>query len=341
MARAKARDDQEEWHRLKQEQRKVRVGLSEDPNFRRLSYVRYADDFLLAFIGPKAEAEDIKQQISKFLGTNLKLTMSEEKTLITHAATEKARFLGYDLKVIHDDQAVSTGANVFGKHTKRAINGKLRLEVPMDRIMDMRRKFMDGEKVTHRKEQLTNDDYSIVTWFDAIFRGFANYYAMAHDRARKLLPLKYVVETSMLKTLANKHRSTVSKIARKYKVRVDTPRGKRKAFRVVVERPGKEPLTATFGGYSLGREQGPKVNTDAMPRWWWNSRTEILQRMLADKCEYCGKEGPCEVHHIRKLAPLLKRRGLAGWKKMMAMRKRKTLALCRECHDRIHAGTLD
>jgi group II intron reverse transcriptase/maturase len=341
MARAKAQGNQEEWYRLKQEQREVRVGLANDPNFRRLTYVRYADDFLLAFIGSKAEAEGIKGQIGEFLGTNLKLTMSEEKTLITHAATDKARFLGYDLKVIHDDQAISTGSNALGKHTKRAINGKLRLEVPMERVTAMRGKFMEGEKVVHRKEQLTNGDYSIVTWFDAIFRGFANYYAMAHDRARKLLPLKYVVETSMLKTLANKHRSTVSEIARKYKVRVDTPHGKRKAFRVVVERPNKKPLVATFGGYSLGWEQGPKVITDVMPRWWRNSRTEILQRMLADKCEYCGKEGPCEVHHIRKLAPLLKRKGLAGWKKMMAMRKRKTLALCRECHDKIHAGTLD
>ena len=66
-----------------------------DPKYRRLKYVRYADDFLLGFSGPRAEAEEIKQQLEKFLGENLKLELSQTKTLITHARTEAARFLGY------------------------------------------------------------------------------------------------------------------------------------------------------------------------------------------------------------------------------------------------------
>ena len=66
-----------------------------DPNYRRLKYVRYADDFLLGFIGPRSEAEEIKQHLGRFLEEELKLHLSETKTLITHARSEAARFLGY------------------------------------------------------------------------------------------------------------------------------------------------------------------------------------------------------------------------------------------------------
>jgi hypothetical protein len=180
-----------------------------------------------------------------------------------------------------------------------------------------------------------------VVWFEQAFRSFAEYYGMAAGRAKKLLPLKWVVETSMLKTLANRHRMSVSRIARKYKVWIETPEGRRKAVCVVVERPGKEPLVATFGGYSLGRDRARKPIEETMIRWWWNARTEILERMLANRCEYCEKEAPCEVHHIRKVGPLLRKKGLAGWKKLMAIRNRKTLVLCRDCHDKLHAGELD
>jgi group II intron reverse transcriptase/maturase len=341
MAKAKADGDEKRWWELKQQQRTVRCGLPTDPNYRRLRYVRYADDFILAFIGTKAEAEDIKAKVGTLLRDALRLEMSAEKTLVTHAATAKARFLGYDIKVQYPDDVITPSKNRHGTHAARKTNGKIRLEVPMDKVMAFRKNFTEAGKVVHRKDQLANDDYSIVVWFEQAFRGFAEYYGMAVDRAKKLLPLKWVVETSMLKTLAGKHRMTVSQIARKFKAWIDTPAGRRKAFRVVVERPGKAPLVATFGGYSLGRDREGKPIKETMTRWWWHARTEILERMLADQCEYCDAKGPCEVHHIRKVGPLLRKKGLAGWKKLMAMRNRKTLVLCRACHDKLHAGKLD
>ena len=65
--------------------------------------MRYADDFLLGFIGPRDEAEAIKRRIGEFLRDQLKLELSEEKTLITHARTEHARFLGYDICIRQRD----------------------------------------------------------------------------------------------------------------------------------------------------------------------------------------------------------------------------------------------
>ena len=69
-----------------------------DPNYRRLHYVRYADDFLLGFAGPRSEAVQIKEELTQFLRDSLNLELSPEKTLITHAGTQSARFLGYDLQ---------------------------------------------------------------------------------------------------------------------------------------------------------------------------------------------------------------------------------------------------
>ncbi|MDQ5854579.1 MAG: reverse transcriptase domain-containing protein [Chloroflexota bacterium] len=339
LRRAKKTGDMQEWKRLKQQQRLLPAGMPDDPDYRRLAYVRYADDFVLAFIGPKAEAIAIKDQLRHFLREALKLEMSDEKTVITHAKSDKAHFLGYDLKIIQDNGQLSTSGAPHRRYPRRAINGKLRLEMPADKVRAVNQQFMAGGKIVHRKEQLENDDFSIVTWYGAMYRGLANYYCMAHDRARKMAKVQYVMETSMLKPLANKHRSTVTKMAKKYKVWVDTPNGKRKAFQVRVRRDGRKDLVATFGGISLAREQQPI--RDIQDRWWWNARTEILDRLQAEVCEYCGTTERCEVHHIRKLAPLFKRKNLNQWQKLMAMKRRKTLVLCRGCHMKLHAGRLD
>jgi len=74
-----------------------------DPDYRRLRFCRYADDFLLGFVGPKEEAEEIKHRLRTFLQEELTLELSEAKTLITHAKTETARFLNYEIHTIQED----------------------------------------------------------------------------------------------------------------------------------------------------------------------------------------------------------------------------------------------
>jgi hypothetical protein len=297
-----------------------------------------ATRLLLSFIGPKSEAEDIKQQIGDFLKSTLKLQLSEEKTLITHARTEKARFLGYDLSIMHENNQMSAGRNLANRFYGRSINGGVTLSVPWKKIEAKCHEFMKGDRIRKRLDQIANEDFSIVAWYGIVFRGVAEYYCMAHDRAKKLSKLKNVMQTSMLKTLAAKHKTTVSAMAGKYGVQLQTPEGEYKAYQVVIQREGKFPLIATFGGFSLKRQD--KAINDA-PTRNRNGRTEILERLLADKCEHCGKEGDCEVHHIRKLAALLKQKKITGWKRLMVIRRRKTLVLCQECHSALHAGKLE
>jgi group II intron reverse transcriptase/maturase len=331
MLKAKEAGDEVLWNRLKAEQRSIPVGQHDDDQFRRLTYVRYADDFILSFCGPKAEAEGIKTKIGGFLRETLGLEMSEEKTLITHAK-ETARFLGYDISIMHDDGMMSAAHNRFGTFRKRSINGLVKLTVPWGKIEAKCGEFTIDGKVRKRMDQMANEDFSIVAWYGIVFRGVAEYYCMAHDRARKLAKLKYVMQTSMLKTLAAKHKTTVNAMASKYR----TIRGEHVAYEVKVERPGRKPLVATFGGFPLKRQDKEIKDQISRNR---NGRTEILERLLADKCENCGAEGDCQVHHVRKIANLLKRKGeRPGWVDMMILRSRKTLVLCRTCHSDLHAG---
>jgi group II intron reverse transcriptase/maturase len=337
MLKAKRDGDTETWRRLKLEQRSTQVAIHNDEHYRRLTYVRYADDFILSLSGPKTDAEDIKSQIKTFLRDTLKLELSEEKTLITHAK-DTARFLGYDISIMKDDGQMVGTKNGRSNFRKRSINGLVKLTVPWDKIDAKCREFMIDGKPRKRMDQMANDDFSIVAWYGIVFRGVAEYYCMAHDRAKKLTKLNYVMQTSMLKTLAAKHKTSVNAMAAKYKVQALDPRtGEfRTAFKVVVERPRKHPLIAQYGGFSLKR-QDKEINDDVSRNR--NGRTEILERLLADKCENCGTEGDCQVHHVRKLADLLKRKGdRPGWIDMMILRSRKTLVLCRKCHSELHTG---
>src|SRR5438552_3698141 len=180
-----------------------------DPDYRRLKYVRYADDFLLGFNGPRSEAEEIKQELSTFLREELKLHLSEEKTLITHARSEAARFLGYEITTLHCDT----------KRTKRrdrdvpsrSSNGGIGLRIPKDILEAKCQRYMRGEKVMHRPELEYDSDYQIVLTYQLEFRGIANYYRLAYNM-HTLKRLKWVRETSLTKTLAHKFKVIVAKI---------------------------------------------------------------------------------------------------------------------------------
>jgi hypothetical protein len=148
------------------------------------------------------------------------------------------------------------------------------------------------------------------------------------------------METSMLKTLAGKHRSTVTAMARKHKTTIETPAGTRTVFQVTVDRDrGRKPLVARFGGISLKRVR-TAVLTDQRPVMASARRNELIHRLLAEHCEICETRTNLEVHHVRKLADLNKpgRRPKPDWMHLMAKRRRKTLGICRPCHEDIHAG---
>ena len=324
-------------HKLAEQLRKQMQRLPSrdplDPDYRRLRYVRYADDFVLGFIGPKAEAKQIKESLETFLHDSLKLELSREKTLITNATSQAARFLGYELV----NQQTNTCLDPNGR---RSVNGHIGLRVPAKVIEQHCRAYMRNGNPAHRPYLLNDDDYTIISRYQAEFRGVIQYYLMAVN-VFHLGRLQWVMEWSLAKTLANKHQATSRRIFRRYKSTIQTEYGPRACLKVEVQRgDGKRPLVAQFGGIPLKRKR-QAVLTDQKPQRYRTERNELIKRLLADKCELCGSTVNVEVHHIRALRDLnvKGRRGKPKWVQIMAARKRKTLVVCRTCHLNAHDGS--
>jgi hypothetical protein len=292
--------------------------------------VRYCDDFLLGFAGPRREAEEIKARIRTFLREQLKLELSESKTLITHATSQAAHFLGYEIKAQHADTKIT--------RNRRVVNGAIGLYVPKTVIRARCARYTRKGKPAYRGLLLHDEDFTIVAKYGSEYRGFVQYYLLAQDVFR-LARLRWVMETSMLKTLARKHKSTVTTMAHKYKTTIDTGAGARTCFQVTVPREGKKPLVARFGGIPLKRQR-TAVITDRNPPLATTHRNELIHRLLAQQCELCQSPDGLHVHHIRKLADLDKpgRPEKPTWIRLMAKRRRKTLVVCAPCHHDIHTG---
>ncbi len=299
----------------------------QDPDYARLRYARYADDFLLGFIGTKEEAMEIKSEIRDWLRDNLKLELSEEKTLISHARTEAARFLGYEVSVSWSD-------------SRPSVNGKIRLAIPGDKVRGACSRDMRDGKPVHRAELVNDSDVDVIARYGTEYRGLMNSYILAPNVAR-MTAVHWVMRRSLLRTLANKHRSSVAKMVRKFSATTMTNDGPRKCIRLIIPREGKEPWVATFGGIPFRRKKDA-VLIDEVVQPIFNPRTELLQRLQADRCEICESRDGVQVHHIRKLADLQRKgRTLDRFERVMAGRRRKTLVLCRKCHADVHAGRRD
>ena len=331
IAQARRRGDHAALRALRKQLHSLPSADPEDPGYRRLRYVRYADDILFGFAGPKAEAEEIKHRLAQFLRDDLKLELSEQKTLITHARTEAARFLGYEITVQHSNQTLT--------HGRRATNGAIGLRVPRDVIKAKCSRYMARGKSERQPALKNEEDYAIISRYGAEYRGIVQYYLLAGDVWR-LGRLHWVMQTSLLKTLACKYDSSVLKMNRKYAATVETSHGPRKCLQVIVERgAGRKPLVARFGGIPLIRQKNA-VLRDREPVPAANPRRELIDRLLAGRCEICGQAEKVQVHQIRKLSDL-DRPGQPNqpeWMRIMTKRRRKTLVVCAACHANIHPG---
>ncbi len=224
-----------------------------------------------------------------------------------------------------------------GRDKRRSLNGKIGLRVPQRVTEEKCQAYMEEGKPRHRAELTNDSDFTIIAKYQAEYRGLVEYYRMAYNLSG-LGKLKWVMEQSLVKTLANKHKTTAAAICRKHRAKATTRGRAYKILQAKVERTGKEPLIATWGGIPL--TWSLKAQLDDQPQRVWGSRTELEKRLLADECEYCGSTDNLEVHHIRALKDLNRHKGreLPEWVKLMAARQRKTMVVCRNCHQDITYG---
>lgn len=326
--------------RLEQERRQMPSQDVNDPNFRRLHYIRYADDFLLGFTGSKAEAEQIKAEIGAFLREKLGLEMSASKTLITHARTEHAKFLGYAVSVYHADDKLSPRATT--KTVTRSVNSVIRLGIPYGLVDELCKRYMRNGKPIHEAGMLFQSDADIIDAYQKRFRGIAEYYKFAVDR-HHLGKLKYIMEQSLVSTLAGKFKTSGTHIYAKYKGKREVNGREYKTLQVEVP-TSRGSTTIYWGAIPL---KVVKVGTETIEDVLFlgrgkNLRSDLIQRLKADTCELCGRKQKCEVHHVHKLADLRKRwqgrKAKPEWVIRMIAMQRKSLIVCKDCHRDIHAG---
>lgn len=325
----------QEIKRLELEQTKMHRTDPMDENFKRLRYVRYADDFLIGVIGSKEDCVKLKNELSKFLMNHLKLTLSQEKTLITNSS-KFARFLSYDITMLR-----SSNVKTCADGAKRRVwNMKPMLYVPKEKwvnnLLEKKALRIDSKtqewKSHHRPELIRISDLEILMIYNAEIRGLYNYYKLA-ENASVIQKYKYIMEYSMYKTLANKFKLSVPKIINKYNINGE--------FGIKVKRKdGKEKIHFLYNkGFKKIKVISSESKLDEIFEFQkLAGKTSLIQRLEAEKCEWCGKKEQLEIHHVRKLKDL---KGKAHWEKIMIARKRKTMALCKECHINLHKGKLD
>ena len=263
---------------------------------------------------------------------HLKLELSESKTLITHARTQAARFLGYDLVVLQNDRKLD-------RRGHRCINGQIGLRVPPDVLQQKRALYMRHGKPIHRAELLHDTPFSIVAQYQQEYRGVVDYYRLAYN-LHAFNRVKWVMERSLVQTLAYKLGLSVRTVYLRYQRTLQTEAGPRVGLQITVEREdGRKPLMARWGGISLARKR--QATLDDTPIRICGPRSELATRLMAETCDLCGAQGAVEVHHVRALKDL-RRPGQAArpfWIQVMAARQRKTLVTCHPCHQAIHRGT--
>jgi len=326
---------QTEIDRLSAEMRNLPSLDMTDPNFKRLKFCRYADDFTLGVTGSLADAQCIMQQVKDFIAQELLLEVNEDKTKVQHIEAG-CRFLGYEVRAMAKGRLTKYAKD--GRHTiRRTTNAQVSLYVPED----VAPKFCQthaygdyqGPESMHRKNLLALSEPEIIFTYNAELRGLAQYYALADDVKQKLSKLFFVGQYSLLKTIAGKRRTKVGAIASRLR------QGGELIYRYQVN--GKENNLKVYRlKHLVCKDRDELVDLKPQTARYTLKRTEIVARLNANRCEYCDKEERCEVHHVRKLKDLTRKREKTLLERMMMARRRKTMVLCSDCHGRLHSGRL-
>ena len=332
--RARRTGDWSEYKALARQLHQLHAEDPQDPCFKRMKYVRYADDFLIGLIGSKADARAIKAWLAEYLKQELHLEVSPQKTQIINTR-DTIRFLGYDIQR-WTGRRIRKVRMSYGVMTKRTTTYHLALRIPCDKYIAFAKTYGNpqGWQACHRTRLHNLSELEILLMYNTEIRGFLGYYALADNLKHVASRLLWMTTSSFLRTLASKWRCSVQKVVRRLKVGANhfeisltTQTGKVKRYALVSSTRQLEQKLVEYR------------DPDCIPQTGlYRSTTELGQRLRAEVCEWCGtRQGPFEVHHVRRLKDLHCK---SLWERHMVERRRKTMILCRQCHSDLHAGRL-
>lgn len=311
-----------------------------DTHYRRLRYVRYADDFLISVIGTKQEAREVLVEVTTFLKDVLRLDVAPEKSGITKANDGGVPFLGYTVRsprrTYGARKIITPDRRPF---VRRVADRGVRLHVPRDKLANFAIRHRLGSyhaiRGKMRPEMTLSSDASIIIAYNAWLRGLVGYYQLGNNWKREMAPLQRVWWFSLMKTLARKHKCSIVKVFWKLLQRRGGDHG------LWLETKEGRRFVAVFQLKHVASKrivEDPRVDYDQKTLWFWG-RTDIVDRLRVRICDYCGTdETPVDVHHVRRLADTTDQSWLARTK---AARFRKRTVACAPCHDALHAGRLE
>lgn len=301
-----------------------------DADFRRMQYVRYADDFLISVIGSKSECETIKADITQFMREQLKLELSDEKTLITHAQ-DKAKFLGYEIFIRKSDAVKRNKDGVLKRDFNGAVVLTLNSAVIQKKLTEynaLEVRNIDGKDIwwsKPRRYMTPMKPENILAQYNAETRGLYNYYSLAANVSKECASFAFIMKMSMFKTLGWKLNTSARKVRQKYQ--------KDKDFVIPYnDAKGKQKYRVFYNEGFKKRNAQFDVDYDKLPQTMYVPYPSLVERLKDGRCELCGKEGKVVMHHVRTLTKL---KGNNEWEKLMLKRHRKTLVVCEDCNSMI------
>ena len=301
-----------------------------DADFRRLQYVRYADDFLISVIGSKSECETIKADITQFMREQLKLELSDEKTLITHAQ-DKAKFLGYEIFIRKSDAVKRNKDGVLKRDFNGAVVLTLNSAVIQKKLTEynaLEVRNIDGKDIwwsKPRRYMTPMKPEDILAQYNAEIRGLYNYYSLAANVSKECASFAFIMKMSMFKTLGWKLNTSARKVRQKYQ--------KDKDFVIPYnDAKGKQKYRVFYNEGFKKRNAQFDVDYDKLPQTMYVPYPSLVERLKDGRCELCGKDGKVVMHHVRTLTKL---KGNNEWEKQMLQRHRKTLVVCEDCNSMI------
>ena len=311
-------------------------------------YVRYADDWIIGINGPKNLATKIKDEIEIFLFTNLKLKLSKSKTKITDITDGRnyVLFLGYNITLQKQGKITKMIHHTSKKPYYKGTTGhKIKLLVPKDRLLNSLKNkgFCDHKFFPIALKKFANfDDKLIVQRFNSVRIGLMNFYCLVDD-SNPFWQIDYIIRYSCAKTLAQKHKTSISKIFKKHGI----------TLKVVVEKEilktnQEEKIIKTFSSEMKKFVTFKPIlkEPSLKPFEIFKLYNQFTNSGLFECCCICNSNIKVEMHHIKKVSISRDSSKTINMKELTFSQisgrlKRKQIPVCQKCHNEIHNGNYD
>jgi group II intron reverse transcriptase/maturase len=330
----KAAGDIPKLKKLRKERWKINSKDPFDPNFKRLYYVRYVDDFVVGIVGSHKETIEIRNKIESFLKSELKLSLSSKKTSITHFSKDPIFFLGTHIKGTWErEKRIITIKKKGGVSQKVKMTSRVVLTAPIKSIFETATsngffKKRDGVFIPTFVGRCINLDHQdILRYYNSIIRGVLDYYSFVNNR-KSLGSLVHGLKFSCARTLALKYKLRfASKVFRKFGSKLKSPDGSIELF-----------IPSTFRATKKFSCDVPLPNNLILSNW----NNKLTKSSLFKICVICGSNH-VEMHHVRKIRDLkskAKRQKMDFFTLQLAAINRKQVPLCSNHHKALHNNTL-